>query len=438
VSPSYKAEDCLDVWIKDRIGLRKVGVLERQSEPGYPHQSQVLFHYDQGLSEADAISLLMPVRRETYRTNRAGLVDILHPIFDQNLPEGALRAYLTQRYRKIIPDMGDFDLLRLVGQHSIGRVMVAPHRTAVEALFQPKLPAASVSELLANKDSERLLNALFERLAPYSGVSGVQPKVLLQNRELASSSEIEPVKPSCQRRITLQGDRHILKAAAQDYPWLAVNEYLCLYAARASGLDTVQATLSDDGGVLAVTRFDYAEDGAPLGFEDGCALAGLTASQKYSGSYEQLVQHLMEFLPLDAQALAKRTLFHLVALSCLIENGDGHLKNFGLLYADPTCPARLAPAFDLVCTTAYLPEDHLALSLGGSKRFPIRKELALFGRHTCGLTPSQIERVFEQVFRGIVKASIEAAYCCDKFPEFSRQCGAAIQHIWERNVKRYS
>ncbi|MFX6420794.1 HipA domain-containing protein, partial [Acinetobacter baumannii] len=63
-------------------------------------------------------------------------------------------------------------------------------------------------------------------------------------------------------------------------------------------------------------------------------------------------------------------LFAMVSLSCIVGNGDAHLKNFGLLYSDPTQrDARLAPAYDIVNTTAYIPEDVLALELAGNKSF---------------------------------------------------------------------
>jgi len=56
-------------------------------------------------------------------------------------------------------------------------------------------------------------------------------------------------------------------------------------------------------------------------------------------------------------------LFDSVALSCPVGNGDAHLKNFGLLCTDPTLEdCLLAPAFGIVNTTSYLPEDVLTLS----------------------------------------------------------------------------
>ena len=60
------------------------------------------------------------------------------------------------------------------------------------------------------------------------------------------------------------------------------------------------------------------------------------------------------------------------------------MKNYGLLYSEPTQrDARLAPAFDIVNTTAYIPEDVLALDLAGNKSlFASRQGLLEFAQ-TC-------------------------------------------------------
>ena len=61
-------------------------------------------------------------------------------------------------------------------------------------------------------------------------------------------------------------------------------------------------------------------------------------------------------------------LFDMVAVSCIVGNGDAHLKNFGLIYQAPDGQdATLAPAYDIVNTTCYIPDDALALTLGGAK-----------------------------------------------------------------------
>ncbi len=109
----------LDVWVDDHLGLRQVGVLEQWSEAGHAFQNTVAFYYLDGLTDADAISITMPIRRAPYQPRVAGLSGNLPPIFDQNIPEGALRDYLIRRYLKVIDNMGDFDLLRLAGNRSI-------------------------------------------------------------------------------------------------------------------------------------------------------------------------------------------------------------------------------------------------------------------------------------------------------------------------------
>jgi len=432
--PDATPVNLLDVWVWDELGSRKVGVLERKLENNLPYQAHVLFHYADDLRQSDAVSLLMPVRRETYRTPRAGLVDILHPIFDQNLPEGALRAYLEQRYRKVIPDIGDFDLLCLVGNNGIGRVRVVPYGTKAEHIEKTHPAPTALTELLAAQGSAKLLEALFETLAPISGVSGVQPKALFQSRSKETVPTLSPAKPSGKRRLTIQNEKYILKTSADDFPWLALNEYLCLQAAHLGGLNTVQAQLSNDGQTLAVLRFDISDSGYPLGFEDGCSLAGRSSREKYVGSYEDLLRYILDFLPEQEHQEAKRDFFQIVAFSCLIGNGDAHLKNFGLLYREPTQTPYLAPAFDLVCTTAYIPQDLLALSLLGQKQFPTIQSLMLFGCQVCNLGKPQTKRILEQILEGLELSLRDLNDYCEKFPEFAQHCGETMQGVWKRRL----
>jgi len=73
-------------------------------------------------------------------------------------------------------------------------------------------------------------------------------------------------------------------------------------------------------------------------------------------------------------------------MSYLLQNGDGHLKNVGLLYKD-TENIDLAPAYDIVCITAYIKNDIPALMLAASKRtfftvFRGDKNNGKFNQHT--------------------------------------------------------
>src|SRR4029077_21105538 len=83
-------------------------------------------------------------------------------------------------------------------------------------------------------------------------------------------------------------------------------------------------------------------------------------------------------------------LFILIALNCALRNGDAHLKNFGIVYDDVQGEARLAPVYDLVTTSVYLPQDSLALPLNGSTKWPTAKDLRKFGETRMAGAPAKV------------------------------------------------
>ncbi|MEI8168610.1 MAG: HipA domain-containing protein [Rhodoferax sp.] len=122
--------------------------------------------------------------------------------------------------------------------------------------------------------------------------------------------------------------------------------------------------------MFVMQRFDRTPDGTPLGFEDMAVLAGFSSREKYKTSYTHVAKLVAAFASGPHVTASLQALFDMVALSCVVGNGDAHLKNFSMLYTDPTTSdCRLAPAFDVVNTTAYIPEDVLALDLCGQKSF---------------------------------------------------------------------
>ena len=152
--------------------------------------------------------------------------------------------------------------------------------------------------------------------------------------------------------------------------------------------------LSANAKLFVMRRFDRDEQLNPIGFEDMAALMGLGAEQKYSKSYSAIAKAIRLFCPAQQVQNSLAQLFAIVTLSCIVGNGDAHLKNFGLLYSDPTQrDARLAPAYDIVNTTAYIPEDVLALTLAGNKSMFASRQGLLDFAETCGVAqPGEIIR----------------------------------------------
>jgi serine/threonine-protein kinase HipA len=356
----------------------------------------------------------MPVVADQYDS-----MGTVHPIFEMNLPEGALLERLRLTFAKAVPDLDSLGLLAIVGQSQIGRL-----RYALSGSAPALVPAQNLKELLTFKGAGDLFEDLLERYAIYSGVSGIQPKVLLRDADVPLT------------RVTERGATHIVKSFdPREYPELAANEYFCMQAAYAAGIAAPNVRLSQNRRILVVERFDRTPQGTYLGCEDFCVLSALRAHGRYEGSYELIAKRIGQFVAPEEQLQALEQLFATVALCCALENGDAHLKNFAVLYENAQSAVRLAPAYDLVSTTVYRAGDIMALELGGTKSFPARNRLIAFGRQACGMTSSRVKHVLQQVENGVHTAQAEIRKYMREHRDFSK----AAEHLlaaMERGLNR--
>ena len=343
-------------------------------------EDSFLFGYREECGGEDAVSLTMPVVRDQYDS-----MGTVHPIFEMNLPEGALLEKLRTRFSKTLERFDDLTLLSIVGRSQVGRL-----RYALPGDALTDIPPQDIGTLLAYKGSEDLFAALLEQYATYSGVSGQQPKVLVRETGVALP------------KATARDTTHLVKSFdPREFPELAANEFFCMRAAALSGIPVPEVKLAENRRVLVVRRFDLQTSGEYLGCEDFCVLNGLKSHGRYNGSYERLAKRISQFVSPDFERAALEQLFATVALSCAVENGDAHLKNFAVVYDNPEGEVSLAPAYDVVSTTPYVPRDTLALTLAESKAFPERATLKDFGRTACGLGNAHAERVLEQLAVGV-------------------------------------
>jgi serine/threonine-protein kinase HipA len=208
-----------------------------------------------------------------------------------------------------------------------------------------------------------------------------------------------------------------------------------MQAARYAQIPTAEVRLSRNRRILVVTRFDRTPDGNYLGCEDFCVLSGMHAHGRYEGSYELIAKRIGEFVSPEHQSQAFEQLFATLALSCAVENGDAHLKNFAVLYQDPESPVRFAPAYDLISTTVYQQRDIMALLLDGSKAFRDRKRLTAFAQRACGMTSSRIAGVLQRIEHGIDKTRTQIRRYMKQHEDFTR-AGKALLAVMERGTKR--
>ncbi len=390
--------------------------------------SKYLFNYDTNTPPQDAISLTMPVINEQYEYWYG-----LHPIFEMNLPEGILLDRLKNLYRKQIKNFSDLDLLKIVGKNQIGRVTInssaGNHRSIIDEI------GLDLTQFKTYAGSEELLETLLSKYGSNSGIAGVQPKIMVLDTSDGNNPKLSDID-----RLTYKDTTHIIKSWSESsYPELATNEYFCMLVAQKSGLTIPEIELTNNGKFLIIKRFDLI-NGIYYGFEDFCVLQAKRTTEKYDGSYEQVAKTIKNNLVAESAVNLKTALsdfFKSLVVSILLRNGDAHLKNFGLLYKDTLSTINLAPIYDIITTQAYLPNDIMALTLNGTKRWANKKDLLSFAGKSCMLSKVETTDVFDTVIFAIEQTLELLSVEVERNTSF-RRIGLQMISIWRQAVASFS
>jgi serine/threonine-protein kinase HipA len=320
--------------------------------------------YNYTKDAASVVSLTMPLRASSWVSNS------LHPIFEMNMPEGALKEAIKNHFAKL-QIMNDMNFLRLIGPYMLGRVK-----------FEKIIEEKEHIELdtILNSSKESLFEELMDKFAIRSGISGIQPKVLL----LAHN------------KTTMKFEHFIVKSWQHDYTQLALNEYFCMRAVKNANLPTPEFYLSDDLSMFVMKRFDIKEDENYLGFEDMCVLTGRGTEEKYSGSYEEIARVIKDVIQPQKRKESLKIFFKALMMNHLLQNGDGHLKNYGILYENDFEDAYLAPIYDVITTTVYIKKDIPALKLSDGKLWWKEKTYKTFAKLSCGLSNKEYDDILQE------------------------------------------
>jgi len=389
----------LAVWAAEH----RAGLLNRATD-----QRQYVFAYDPAASSPDAqVSLTMPVRLESWLSRD------LHPVFQMNLPEGALLDAIRRAIAKLAGE-DDLTILRVTGGNQVGRNRFSLPEDTAPGIVET---VESLDAMLSYPDTRELFHELVAKYALRSGVSGVQPKVMLDATEGGSAAV----------------GGYIVKSWGAEYPCLAANEFFCMTAAKRGGLPVPEFHMSENGGLFVMKRFDVAADGSPLGFEDMCSLQALGTAEKYSSTYERAAKSIKDFVSGENLQPAREQFFASLVLSNMVRNGDAHLKNFGVLYDHPSAPVHLAPVYDVVTTTAYIPKDVPALSLAGTKKWWPRKIVEKFAVTHLAVPVGRVGQILEEIAEAVTETRGVLLAYIKEHPEF-REVGERMLAAWDAGV----
>ena len=285
------------------------------------------------------------------------------------------------------------------------------HRRCVVALFG----GARVPRIDVDRTK---LHTLAGAMVEHTSLSGTQRKISLGFTQDHACLRVPDI-----------GGEYILKPQTGVYPAMPENEHLTMRLGALFGLEIPPCglvALDDTSLAFIVRRFDRADDGKKLRQEDFCQLAVKPPKEKYDGSAELCARLIRRYSGQPGIDLLK--LFRQWVFAWWVGNGDLHLKNLALLgggRGDVDAPHRLSPAYDLVASRLVIPDDRMALQLGGRDRHLARAAWVAFARY-CTITDRAAARVLAQPGRLLEQA--EQLVACSFLPEtMKREYGALLR-----------
>ncbi|QCO00250.1 type II toxin-antitoxin system HipA family toxin (plasmid) [Azospirillum argentinense] len=315
------------------------------------------------------------------------------PWFSNLLPEGPLRELIANQAG--VPATREFYLLRHLGEDLPGGVRIVPDDAEVESSDDGEEPAVYAAGEVAG--------------SWHFSLAGVQLKFSARRTERGLTIP-----------VTGRGGDWIVKLPDARFRHVPLTEYATMRWAENSGIAIPELDLvriADMTGLpssysdfaeplaLAIRRFDRPTPDTRVHMEDFAQILSLYPEEKYKKYNYETLAKLIKVLGSedDLPEYIRRVVFMVAS-----GNGDMHHKNWSLLYPDGR-RAAISPAYDLVSTIQYHPDDTLALNLGGSKRW---------------------EDVTEGTFQGMArKVGIDGRLMAD----WVDQARTAILDAWKKN-----
>lgn len=319
--------------------LLPVGLVDRSSE------SRPTFSYLEEYCESEGsipLSRSLPLRKGAFEELE------FRPYFEGLLPEGPIRTALAANLSASEQDY--LTLLGCSGLDCIGDVVVRP---ITEGLFWDGGSYAPLDreELLRTFADAQALTV--SNVASRLSLAGTQGKVGLAHLPGAGMDE-GWLRPEAGAAST-----HVLKTSSISR--IEELELLCMTAAESCGLRVAHAeALMLGRPVISSERFDRLARADERGLcverlhqEDLAQAFGMSPGAKYleleGGTYHAIAQLLYERSSMVLEDLGQ--LARIAVFDYLVGNCDNHLKNLSVVYAGGTL--RLAPAYDIVCTTYF-------------------------------------------------------------------------------------
>ena len=300
-----------------------------------------------------------------------------------------------------------FLLLTRIGLDCAGAVQfcdpdIMDRVLAREGSLEPLTEAqigAHIAALSAN--SERSWVASNERWS----LAGAQAKFALHRAASGDWAEAHGATPTT----------HIIKPGIADLADQALNEHVCMDAARRVGLRSARSEYTEFDGrpAIVVERYDRrrasgSDDVVRIHQEDMCQALSVLPDRKYESDGGPSASRILSLLGVHSGTDAKYQFVQFLAYNYLIGGSDAHAKNFSLLMVGDQ--VRLAPLYDVASAFPY--EDmsqELTMAVSGERRFGRVSDqhwASLAGK--AGLEPGRVVEQVHDLARKVPDAMADA------------------------------
>lgn len=393
----------LKVWVYERA----VGEFEQVANGSFR------FSYFKNVHPREEVSLLMPVDKGPY------LFKTFPAVFGQHIPQGVPRATIEDAFKRIpgVKTLTEMDMLSIVGRNQCGRVSFTD--TDCEILVKPTQIDIDKKKVEDCVDGEALFKLYMgkpRKMGEHSGLAGAMAK-MFGKTGYTEPDPYQDINVGARSSHTIVYDETILKSTNPLIPNMTINEKTCLDIARHAGFTVPKYSMSKDGELLLLKRFDR-QGGHMLGFEDFSSLASYKDTPlieaQYAGTYAGVMKAASQACKnrgcsRDDTHRLHKDLFERIVLSNFLRDNDLHLKNIGLLYSKKT--VRLSPVYDVTCTdilNVYHFDMDSDMSVpwetkSGSRAWKNHDQLVKFGVKCASLDPSEAEESVSRIKGAIQK-----------------------------------
>ena len=356
------------------------------------------------------------------------------------IPEGQLNRDLEKRARA---DRGDyFKVLDLVCDEPVGALVLTsdPSTDGLEMGYE------AIGRMQLDRLAYMPAQTAFDvALESRVSLAGAQPKIGLYHRgDDPNDGWYLPhgAAPST----------HILKVGSKAFPGETVCEAICVRAAALMDLSAEECFLirvKDAEPIIAVKRFDRTTtnegrtvDGlsvpSRLHQEDICQAKGISRELKYEptgvsylGLIVDAVRRTSTNQTEDRFLIGYNQLFDYAVGNC-----DNHLKNWSLVWDEDWKQVRLAPLYDVLCTTVY-PNlvREMGVSFGGSRRIDdVTRSMVFNQMSEAGLPEGIVTGMIADTCNEVPDALRDAARGLKEegFPEAEKMFEKIIPGVRER------